>query len=473
MSLCWPLSLWAGGPLYAGSSTFGVDAQPFTWNPAAMPIRYRVDGGPMAATASGQAVVSNASGVSRVASMFQTWQSVTTATLSSQNAGAILGVTGFSDGDVSTAAEFNAVYGSCQAGTQSPIIFDANGNILTQLGVDPGAIIGFSAQCSFSSSGFITADLILMNGAFQNGGTGPEISANQFNEAITHEIGHFLGLDHSQINLNEVFNQSPDNCSVDVLAGLPLMFPFLYCQARPDAGLPKLAPDDMAWISRLYPRASFGNSYATISGTVFFSDGEIPAQDVNVIARRVDNPSTPEDESLRVAVSAVSGYRFTGNPGQSVTANYLPCTPPGQNGCPASGYLSNNSAGSRFGSRNVVYAGAFDIPVPAGASYTVEVESIYPYFIGGSGAGPLDFPIPLPGGLPEFWDSNESPFDDPSVSTVVPTSPGEVVSDHDIILNGTQPKFDLYEDGGAQLRYQDAAPWLREEDDTYCREHAA
>jgi hypothetical protein len=112
----------------------------------------------------------------------------------------------------------------------------------------------------------------------------------------------------------------------------------------------------------------------------------------------------------------------------------------------------------------VVYAGAFDIPVPAGASYTVEVESIYPYFIGGSGVGPLDFPIPLPGGLPEFWDSNESSFDDPTVPTQIPTSPGETISDHDIILNGTPPKFDLYEDGGAQLRYEDAAPWRREEE---------
>ena len=141
-----PVQLHAGGPLFVGSPNFGVDGQPFTWDPAAMPIQYRVDGGPMSATPSGQTVITHSAGLARVQSMFQTWQSVSTAAVSFQNAGPILPAPGFSDGDVSTAAEFNAVFGSCQAGSQSPIIFDATGGLLAQLGIDP-LVIGFSAQC--------------------------------------------------------------------------------------------------------------------------------------------------------------------------------------------------------------------------------------------------------------------------------------------------------------------------------------
>ena len=240
------------------------------------------------------------------------------------------------------------------------------------------------------------------------------------------------------------------------------MFPILFCAARVDSGLPKLSPDDTAWISRLYPSASFSTAYATISGTVFFSDGQSPAQGVNVIARQVDNPGTPQNESLRVAVSVVSGYRFTANPGQTVTANYVPCTPAGSNGCPASGFLAGNP-GSQFGSKNSVLAGTFDIPVPAGLTYTLQVEAINPSFAGRSSVGPLDPPFPMPG-VPEFWDSNESAFDDPTASTPIPTSPGEIINDKNIILNGTQPRFDNFEDNGvAELFRGQLCPRLCDE----------
>jgi hypothetical protein len=72
LALSLPLQLRAGGPIYVGSPTLGVDGQPITWDPAAMPIQYRVDGGPMSANPAGQVVISNATGASRVQSMFQT-----------------------------------------------------------------------------------------------------------------------------------------------------------------------------------------------------------------------------------------------------------------------------------------------------------------------------------------------------------------------------------------------------------------
>jgi len=462
-----PVALHAGGPLFVGGPTFGVDGQPFTWNPATMPIKYRVDGGPMSVAPSGQVVISNAQGITRVQQMLQTWQNVSTAAVSFSNAGPILPVAGFSDGDVSSAPEFAAVAGSCQSGAQSPIIFDANGRVLAELGADP-LIIGFSGQCALSKSGQIISDLVLLNGAFQDGVTQPQLDANQFNEAIIHEMGHFLGLDHSQINLDLFLNALNagqfGTCDLDDLAGLPLMFPISFCQARLDAGLPQLAPDDMAWISKLYPSTNFAKTYATISGTIFSSDGQTPVQGVNVIARQLDDSATSKDESRRVAMSVVSGYRFTQNPGQTVTSNYLPCTPPGQRGCPVGGFLDDNSAGDVFGSRNSSFIGSYDIPVLAGASYTVEVESVFGAFIGGSGVGPLRLPIALPGGIPEFWHQTETSFDDPTQADPISTSPGQTIPGTDVILNGTQPTFDRFEDPGANLLRHDLVPMPREDE---------
>jgi hypothetical protein len=143
---------------------------------------------------------------------------------------------------------------------------------------------------------------------------------DSFLNAVTHELGHFLGLDHSQINV-DVFNQTAGDCKLDTLAGLPLMFPFAYCQSRKSAGLGILAPDDIAWISALYP-SDATTVFGKISGQVQFSDSISGFQGANVIARQVDNPSTTADESRRIAVSAVSGYLFTANPGQTVTATY-------------------------------------------------------------------------------------------------------------------------------------------------------
>src|SRR5205807_7172501 len=48
-------------------------------------------------------------------------------------------------------------------------------------------------------------------------------------EPAHHEMGHFSGLDHSQINLDLLQSGLIGNCPIDELAGLPLMFPVEFC----------------------------------------------------------------------------------------------------------------------------------------------------------------------------------------------------------------------------------------------------
>ena len=401
----------AGGPLIVGGS-FGVDAQPFTWDTSA-PIDYTTDGGMLG-------TLSETEANDRVATMFQVWQVVTTATIAFNRAGSISPVGVFTDGDVDTMEEFDAVEGDCLAGNQSPIVYDADGSLFDDLVGDPN-VIGFAGPCRFDVDGRILSAEAALNGRFLDGIddstlTPPnlELTDAEFNAAFIHEFGHFSGLDHSQINVNCL-----GGCSVDDLEGLPTMFPKLLSDE-----MRTLAPDDIAWISRLYPDSTFATTFGTIEGTIFFSDGQTPAQGVNVIARQVDDSGTPGiDESRRNAVSVVSGYLFTSNPGQSVTGT---------------------NPGSSFGSRTPTLIGFYRIPGLLPGNYTIEVESINEGFDAGSSVGPLNPPIPSPGPA-EFFSSPEDDTDGGASGIAVMVVANTTTSGIDIILNSTPPRFDQFE----------------------------
>lgn len=143
---------------------------------------------------------------------------------------------------------------------------------------------------------------------------------------MTHELGHLLGLDHSVPGTN------PCGTTSDDLAALPIMYYLLQPAAT------GLTADDKAWISLLYPAPSFNSTYGTITGQVLFSDGQNAVQDVLVTAHPA-SPGTAAGENRAIAISSISGYRFTGNPGQPYTADHLPCTNPAD--CPH-GYYGNN-----------------------------------------------------------------------------------------------------------------------------------
>jgi hypothetical protein len=427
-----------GGPAVGNRAGFGNDAQAFIWNPVRMPIGYRIDPGPMAVSSSGTVIIDHAAGVQRVQNMFAIWSGVNGAVLSFTNAGPLLSAGSYTGGDVKTAAQFNALMGSCNSGQQSPVIFDADGKLIASLGLPP-EVIGFNSKCALDAvNGYILSSAIVMNGQFQDrvsqlNSSVPnfELTASQFDQAITHEIGHFVGLDHSQINLNAYLQRSFP-CDPDDVAGLPLMFPIAFCQARKDEGLPELSTDEEAWVSSLYPSASTAANYGTISGTIFWGDSFTPIQGVNVIVRQVDDPNTPEDESRRIAVSAVSGYLFTSNPGQSVTA--------------ALSSAEDNTNGSPVGSRNSSLIGYYQLSVTPGV-YTVEVESVYDQFVGGSSVGPLDPPVPMPGSS-KFWNQNGSPFDFPLQRTTITVHAGDKITGIDVILNAIPDRFDPFEDSG-------------------------
>src|SRR5512134_852899 len=199
----------AGGPLVVDQ-----DGAPLLWS-TAQPINYRTDGGRLSSRVSGSQAQA------RVDGMFDAWQDVPTASISYQRAGAIQSTGSFSDGDVDTATEYNAVNGSCNAGNQSPVIYDEDGSLFEDLGQD-SAVIGFAGPCAANASGQIVSGIAVLNGIFQDGvdsGSNFELTEDEFDAAFIHEFGHFSGLDHSQVNVNCL-----QGCGSDDLQGLPTMF---------------------------------------------------------------------------------------------------------------------------------------------------------------------------------------------------------------------------------------------------------
>ena len=398
----------AGGPQVVGG-TFGQDGKPFVWDTSA-PIQYRTDGGLLGSLTNSQANT-------HVQDMFQKWV-LPTDTLRFSRAGAITGV---ADGDVSTIAEFNTVVGSCQSGTQTPIVYDADGSLFKALGY-PDDVLGFAGPCAMSSAGKIITGIAVLNGKNQ---------PSWLDVTMVHEFGHLLGLDHSVVPCSDL------GCGIEDNLALPTMFPILFNAT--DALT--LAPDDIAWISRLYPSASFAGSYGKVSGHVYFSDGVTPIQDVLVVLRRVDDPNTTtQDESRSIAFSVISGYQFTGLPGQHFSDDYLPCVP--ASAC--SGGTAGWNGASEFGSADPSYIGAWDMSVTPG-TYTISVESaLTGYGPDFDTLGPLSpvIELPVPG---EYWNQDESATDNLAAKSTITVGANANVTGIDIILNGTPDRFDQFE----------------------------
>lgn len=388
------LSSFAGGPLVLGGPTAGVDGQPFVWNNSAS-IGYRVDAGPLGN-------VTNATAVSMVATAFSRWSSIATASISFRSLGTITGVTG---GNVKTLADFETVYASCQAATQSPIIFDDDSSLLLALTGDSG-VLGLTGPCALTSDGHIQS-------AFSILGNPSGLTSTQLQAVMVHEFGHFAGLDHSDVG--EPLSTDTTQADID---NIPTMYWMLITdkQATPKA-------DDRAWMSKLYPSSNYNSTYGMIRGDVLFSDGQYPVQDYLVVARKVD-------DIHGTAVSSISGYRFTGDPGQPYTADYLACTPP--TAC-TNGYYDYNDGGSVFGSRDTSLIGTFEIPVPPG-DYILELHGT-----AGGKIGPITPMLPAPG-LQGYW-----PTDTYTSYRLITVSAGQTVDGIQAVLVGTPSAFDIFD----------------------------
>ena len=414
---------YATGPLMVGGPGTAV-GEPFRWT--VNPLTYWTDLGLLG-------LQTNTDADTMVAQSFQVWQDVPTSNIGFSAAGEL-----GADVDASNYLAVQNDLEDCGAplgsvARERSIIYDVDGSLIESAGYDPNSVLGFASPiCAASdgvSSNYFTRGLSVLNGKFLDGvdnASNPETTVAGFKAVMIHEFGHLLGLDHSQINLDCLTNPFCDG-----LDGVPTMFPILI----DEVAMSSLATDDIAGISELYPETvnnlptqiPQASSFGRITGRILFSDGATPAQGFNVIARLSTNPSV-------IAVSMVSGFLFTADNGNPVYP----------------------WPGDPFGSRDQDLIGFYYIPGLPPGDYTVEVEAINNSgdyaFVGGSSVGPignLGFQFPMPGTCAsEFLNDAESATDQCTDSNTRTVSAGGGVSTGtDIILNGTPPRYDAWEDG--------------------------
>jgi len=416
----------AGGPLVVGGPGM-AEGVPFIWT--INPLTYWTDLGSLGNK-------NKAWADDLVAQAFKVWEDVPTANIGFSKAGDL-----GADVDASNILSvLNSIEGCGPLGSiakDRSIIYDLDGSAVAALLGEENktTVLGFASPACASSNGvdsnYYLRGYAVLNGIFLDdikSATNPEVTVTGFKAVMIHEFGHMIGLDHSQINLNCLTSYCLPGS--DDLEGVPTMFPVLI----DEPAMSTLATDDIAAISALYPESTFPTSTGRITGHVFFSDGQTPAQGFNVIARKTDN-------ALVTAVSSVSGFLYTVDVGN-------PVYPWG---------------GSEYGSRDPALIGYYVLPGLLPGSYTVEVEAIYNTgehaFVGGSSVGPIGtygFQFPLPSLLPtpppctpEYLLSGATASCSSATATTVSVAPGSPVSTGtDVILIGTPPRYDAWEDAG-------------------------
>ena len=213
----------------------------------------------------------------------------------------------------------------------NPVVYDNNGEIIDAFfGVGASDhTIGFAASIFTSGSSFFKEGYAVINGKDLN------LSETTFRLLITHEIGHFFGLDHTQVNIDnrETDFGSPSICSTTSHENYPVMYPFI-CR-----DVTTLHSDDISAVSALYPATNISSNFGTLQGR-FVDDIGLPILGANIW---VENTTTGETYSV------------------------------------VSDYLTQNN-------------GFYRMLLPAG-NYTLHANSINPLFNGGSGVGPYTYDL--------------------------------------------------------------------------------
>ena len=309
--LLFPASLYGGGAILVDT---GGSGQPVLWQGGV--VHYNLESGETGTL--GQ--LSNAEAVDFVRELFDDWKNVTiegvaTVTISPAEGESLGSVDASNMNDHFTYCPPDAtcptesppfVAGSARTGA-SPILFDDDGSMTDAVqGAGASAsILGFAGPRvvdRIEGVLYITEGQALLNGRFIDGvgGSDPEVALEEFKGSIFHEIGHFLGIDHTQVNLASVIKYlNGDTSEKDAI---PTMLPLFV------DGEAQLSPhfDDKVAVSLLYPSAAFASSFCRIEGKVFESDGATELQGVNVVA-------SAQEALLEEATSFVSGSFFTGD----------------------------------------------------------------------------------------------------------------------------------------------------------------
>ena len=261
----------AGGPLSVCSGSA------MRYNPPVVTLNYDGGGNLGARTkAQADAIVNSALAM---------WTNVPTATIS-MTRGADLPV------DVTTANY--ATYYNRSGDGLNPVIYDTDGTIIdTLLGVGAsGSVLGFAG-----SGGIGGATCRYVEGqAVINGKL--NVSDVTLTNVLAHELGHFIGLDHTQLDSSQGLPT----------ANYPLMYPIAF------RNTPTLGDDDISAVTQLYPDTAASTTFGTLTGNFRLADGVTPVRGANIWVRENTTGKVYSSVSDYLGLNT-GGFRMTLPPG--------------------------------------------------------------------------------------------------------------------------------------------------------------
>jgi hypothetical protein len=164
-----------------------------------------------------------------------------------------------------TTANLATYYPNTAANTSdglNPVIYDTDGSIVDAIfGVGTkNNLLGFAttrfANCQFTEGSIIVSGF-------------KTVSDATLGVVFAHEVGHLIGLDHTQLDNTQ---------GIASLSNYPLMYPIA------NRSTVSLHEDEVAAVSLLYPDPTLSSVYGQITGTFVLADGVTPVRGANLWA---------------------------------------------------------------------------------------------------------------------------------------------------------------------------------------------
>lgn len=398
LSLSFSQPLWAGGAI-------AVDllGRPLLWDTQSV-LYYHPENGVLSSN------LGVAGSLDLVEKAFGKWASISGVELQIAQGGMLpsIDANNYSQYFAGKEACYPSLFPEANGDCFTPIIFDEDGSIIDAM-FGAGAsnnILGFAGPDDvLDESGdperrIVRRGQALFSGAClppTNNGCQRALTTKEMSTVIFHEVGHLLGMDHSQVNPEAYLacSSSSEGCPPEFVDSLPAMFPILTFNANMD----QLHADDIATFRSLYGDPL--NYGCSVSGNVYARDVNTTLRGAEVVAINV-RPSLAYIDR----VATVSGA-----------------------------YAPKRSIYSRRQGNCTENCGQYEITgLQPGQSYQICVQKILPQFTGGSSIEPVD---------PPFQGFSNECFQDLVISCECP--PNELCQDYsgvDLITDADPESID-------------------------------
>jgi hypothetical protein len=253
---------------------------PVLWPTESYPVEYNIDLGDLGSITHDEAVAI-------VQNAFTQWGDIEEASITFQQGSMI---------SVDVKGDNFTPYINGSIDNLNPIIFDHDGSIVNSVfgyGAE-NSVLGFGGPLVTSNSSILSAHAVFNGKIIESYGFSKEFLLS----TVLHEIGHFIGLDHSQLFRHLAYNfVGVDDVHV------PIMLP---TSADNDDYRTVLTDEDKYTLYNQYPSSTSNPYSGNIEGVVKRGDEEIPG--VNVIARTIYSVT---DQTFTTVTGTVDRNRGT------------------------------------------------------------------------------------------------------------------------------------------------------------------